>query len=158
MRPEEQAGRKTPSAGVTPAGSAAGLGVTPADKSAVKVVKLKDGVMVQVPVEDLLDHVEEVLQRKINLLNWLIKQYDSMPDDILKSYLENLRDSLEKLKLNVKARALIMSETAWAWISYLWIISGISVEEVLDRARTISDIKSELEEKGYVEIKRGENP
>ena len=157
MRPGNTYEGNAPTVPGEGAGRAAGSGASPAEKGVVRVVQLKDGVMVQVPLEDLLSHVEEMLQRKINLLNWLIEQSDSMPRDTLKRYLEDMRVSLEKLKLNVKARALIFSEFAWAWISYLWIINGKTIQEICVRAKTMSDIKRELEEKGYVDIFKGEN-
>jgi hypothetical protein len=121
------------------------------------VVKLKDGVMVQVPPEDLFKHVETVLQMKINLLNWIINNYETMRDDTMKRYLEDLKKSLENLKLNVKARALIYDDFAWSWLSYLWTISGKTIEEICDRGRSIADLDRRLEEKGYAEIRKEEN-
>jgi hypothetical protein len=119
----------------------------------IRVKKLKDGVMVQVPPEDLFEHVETVLQRKINLLNWIINNYESMQDDTIKRYIEDLKKSLEDLKLNVKARALIFDEFTWSWLSYLWVISGKTIEEICDRACSIADLNMRLE-KGYAEIRK----
>jgi len=83
-----------------------------------------------------------VLQRKINLLNC---NYESMQDDTIKRYIEDLKKSLEDLKLNVKARALIFDEFTWSWLSYLWVISGKTIEEICDRACSIADLNMRLE-------------
>jgi hypothetical protein len=119
----------------------------------VRVVRLKDGqVLVYVPVEDVLAHIEEMLARKVRLLQWVIQKWDAMPADTKRRYLEDVAEELERLRLVAHLKALVYDEFTWAWLSYAWAISGRTVEEVVDRFRSLAELGKELDEKGYAVI------
>jgi hypothetical protein len=114
---------------------------------------LKDGhVLVHVPVEDVLAHIEEMLARKVRLLQWVIQKWDAIPADTKRRYLEDVAEELERLRLVVHLKALVYDEFSWSWLSYMWALSGQSVEEVVDRFRSLAELSEELDRKGYAEI------
>jgi len=121
----------------------------------IRVLKLKDGtVLVYVPVEDVLAHVEEIVQRKVNFMRWLVQSLGNMPLETVRRYLEDTIEELERLRVCVRERALVYDEFTWAWISYMWAISGKSIEEVVDRFRSLADLHRQMDEKGYAEIRK----
>ena len=121
----------------------------------IRVLKLKDGtVLVYVPVEDVLAHVEEIVQRKVNFMRWLVQSLGNMPLETVRRYLEDTIEELERLRVCVRERALVYDEFTWTWISYMWAISGKSIEEVVDRFRSLADLHRQMDEKGYAEIRK----
>jgi hypothetical protein len=124
-------------------------------QESIRVVKLRDGsVLVYVPTEDLLEHVEEIARRKANFLRWVAQNLTSMPSDTLKRYLEGTVEELERLRVCVKERALVYDEFTWAWIEYAWAVSSKSIEEVVDRFRSLKDLHEQLDRYGEAVIRK----
>jgi len=113
MRPEKQVGGKTPAAGVAPAESAAGLGVTPAEIAALRrAVRNED-------FATFCDIVEGYLARK-GLNPW-------WKGLVLVAYASEARDVIKALKELFRAAKIPVDIAAWPSGGYGPVKIGLEI-------------------------------